>query len=293
MPNKDFYLKIEFVCFKKNLSLIEEILYALEATSHDVSSMSNFSFYEIPAGHIPVWDKLKVTALFDFSVNKKTLSSCLLEHVDGTIKYSSLKNINWVEKFQNNSPPIKIGKKILILPTWEQKPKNTLRKILRIDPGIAFGSGSHETTKLCLQYIENIKLNEKTVLDYGCGSGVLGVAAAIFGASYVACVDTDIQALENTNLNAKKNHVSKKINTIRKGEIKNSFFDYIFANIFQDTLIVLKDEFYSYLRPGGKIILSGILSSQIDKIKSNFGEYFCLEKEYKKGDWSLLAYKKS
>jgi len=217
------------------------------------------------------------------------------------IKHEILISVCDVEKYINNwkkyFKPLKVGKKILICPTWENLNFNKdieNRKILKLDPGLAFGTGSHETTKLCLEMLENEIGEESRVLDLGCGSGILSIASLILGAKKATGVDIDELAAKTALENAKLNDVESKFE-VKIGDLDENVtgeYDLVVANIVADVLIRLNEKVSAYLVSGGIYIMSGIIDTrEQDVIESISEDFELLERKFNNG-WIALKLKK-
>jgi ribosomal protein L11 methyltransferase len=161
---------------------------------------------------------------------------------------------------------MRFGTKLWVLPSGMRAPADPQAVLLRLDPGLAFGTGTHATTAMCLQWIDGQELAGLRVVDYGCGSGILGIACAMKGAQSVICVDNDPQALEATAANAARNGVSKRIVCQVPEAYRENCADILLANILSRPLIDLAPRFLGSLRPGGRIVLSGILQEQAEEV---------------------------
>ncbi|MCK5359772.1 MAG: 50S ribosomal protein L11 methyltransferase, partial [Gammaproteobacteria bacterium] len=191
---------------------------------------------------------------------------------------------SWMDRFQ----PMQYGEGLWICPTWYQPPEPDATNIM-LDPGLAFGSGSHETTRLCLQWLSTQELAGKTIIDYGCGSGILAIAALKLGAVNALGVDIDPQALQASRKNAELNHVSESLQLVLPGEVSaGAGADIIFANILAGTLVELKSQLLGFRRPKGVLILSGVLQSQKDLIYKEFEAGNAID-VVSEGDWLMMS----
>jgi ribosomal protein L11 methyltransferase len=181
-----------------------------------------------------------------------------------------------------NFHPIQFGDRLWICPSWLEAPEPNAINIM-LDPGLAFGTGTHPTTALCLNWLDGVDLTGKTVIDYGCGSGILAIAAALLGATRVIGVDIDPQALEATRENAKRNNV--KVETYLSGDCPSIQADVLLANILAGPLQSLAPQFASLTRPGADIVLSGILHTQAQTVADAYGTWFNMNPAMQKEDW--------
>lgn len=235
-----------------------------------------------------IWQENIVTALLDESSDTNELLNNL-STATGIKQFSYSKELmaeqDWVRATQAQFDPIQITDKLWIVPTWHDVPNKEAINIV-LDPGLAFGTGSHPTTHLCLDWLTRQKgLN--TVLDYGSGSGILAIAAKKLGAEHVVGVDIDEQAIIAGEYNAKQNHVD--INFNNANTFVHETFDFIVANILSSALMLLAPVLAKYCKSGGKIALSGILDAQTNTLVARYSEWFTIDKPERKDAWILLT----
>ncbi|CZE46992.1 50S ribosomal protein L11 methyltransferase [Campylobacter geochelonis] len=218
---------------------------------------------------------------------KKMFEKELNLAIDLSLNLQSKENIDWIEQYKKGVSPVEVGE-IYIHPSWEE-PKNGLLNVV-IDPALAFGSGHHESTNMCLELIQKYKNGYKTALDVGCGSGILSISLKKLGLEVLAC-DTDEQAIQASVENASKNGVS--IDKTWVGSISNldKKCDMVVANIIADVILMLKKELILSVKDGGVLILSGILEKYLERIKDSFKELKFVEFE-QKNEWVSLVFKK-
>jgi ribosomal protein L11 methyltransferase len=183
--------------------------------------------------------------------------------------------------------PMQFGPKLWICPSWCEAPDPSAVNIL-LDPGLAFGSGTHPTTSLCLQWLALHDLAKKQVIDYGCGSGILAIAAAKLGAAKITAVDLHPQALEATFDNATQNGVAEKIVIVSPEEFIEEPCDVLLANILAGPLMQLAPTFSTLVKPGGHLVLSGILHEQVPAILNCYASWFELSEPVFLEEWSLI-----
>lgn len=214
-----------------------------------------------------LWDHSRVIALFDSEadIDAAIQEAARQAKLDSTPSYrcEAVEEQNWVALTQAQFEPIQINDKLWIVPSWHQAPDADAVNI-ELDPGMAFGTGSHPTTRLCLQWISEHARAGLSLLDYGCGSGILGIAAAKFGASPVVGVDIDDKALEAAADNARRNQVEMAL--LHSSAPLTERFDLVVANILTNPLCVLAPLLLAHLAPGGRIALSGVLESQAEQV---------------------------
>lgn len=195
---------------------------------------------------------------------------------------------DWVRLTQSQFAPVEVTPEFWIVPTWHEPPAQA-RQIIRLDPGLAFGTGTHPTTRMCLRWIARRgELGGLRVLDYGCGSGILAIGAAKFGAREIDAVDIDDAAVESTRLNAEANGV-----TLNAGlpEAAAGRYDIVLANILATPLKVLAPLLCDHVAPGGALVLAGILERQADELKLAYAPYAALEVSDSEDGWILMTSK--
>jgi len=235
------------------------------------------------------WENNTVQALFENSIDIEIIKAALIAKFDtpkNFIEASNIQDQDWVKLTQSQFSPIKIHDKLWIIPTWHEiQDKKALNLIL--DPGLAFGTGTHPTTHLCLLWLLDNVNKDVTVLDYGCGSGILGIAAKKIGAKKVFGVDIDDQAIKSSRDNAEINNVEIFWNNT---EIKVDYgTDLVVANILSSALSVLAPALAGHCNPNGKIALSGILQSQEKELKKIYSQWFDLQPTNYKDGWVLIS----
>ena len=235
------------------------------------------------------WENNTVQALFENSIDIEIIKAALMAKFDtpkNFIEASNIQDQDWVKLTQSQFSPIKIHDKLWIIPTWHEiQDKKALNLIL--DPGLAFGTDTHPTTHLCLLWLLDNVNKDVTVLDYGCGSGILGIAAKKIGAKKVFGVDIDDQAIKSSRDNAEINNVEIFWNNT---EIKVDYrTDLVVANILSSALSVLAPALAGHCKPNGKIALSGILQSQEKDLKKIYSQWFDFQPSHYKDGWVLIS----
>jgi ribosomal protein L11 methyltransferase len=280
---------------KKEVDLISDFLLELGAISTSIQDSNlNQNNEELIFGEPnnqsqQFWENNTVQALFENSIDIEIIKAALMAKFD-TPKYfietSSIQDQDWVKLTQSQFSPIKIHDKLWIIPTWHEiQDQKALNLIL--DPGLAFGTGTHPTTHLCLLWLLGNVNKDVTVLDYGCGSGILGIAAKKIGAKKVFGVDIDDQAIKSSRDNAEINNVEIFWNNT---EIKVDYrTDLVVANILSSALSVLAPALAAHCNPNGKIALSGILQSQEKELKKIYSQWFDFQPTNYKDGWVLIS----
>ena len=290
--NNDEYHQIEFNIAKDDLTETEKILESYQPLSISIQGFGEEKIYEPLPGEMPIWEKIRVKAMYQ---NTKNLSELENEIINKTnIKILNNKVIkaigkkDWQEEWVQSSKPMRFGEKLWIYP--DHLINNLEGKVcVNLNPGLAFGTGSHPPTRLCLEWLEKSNLDQKSVLDYGCGSGILGISAIKLGAKSVTAIDLDPQAVIASKNNAEKNHVQQEIKITDNNKKIEKNFNIIVANILAKPLIELAPYFYKKLNQDGVICLSGILEGQINIIKDAYLKYFNLSEIKIKDGWVMMS----
>lgn len=233
-------------------------------------------------GHLPtaLWDHSRVIALFDGAADPAELGAMLAEAAraagfDAVPPFSTetVAEQNWVQLTQSQFDPIRITDRLWIVPSWHEAPDADAINI-ELDPGMAFGTGSHPTTRLCLEWLCEAVVPGCSVLDYGCGSGILGIAAAKLGAGEVLGIDIDEKAVEAARDNAARNHAAVRLqhSAVPVGDT----FDLVVANILTNPLCVLAPAISARVAPGGRVALSGVLETQAAQVVEAWAPHIAL-----------------
>ena len=238
----------------------------------------------------PGWDRSRVIALLEAGADASALvAACapLAGLVDiPSFSQEEVAEQNWVQLTQSQFDPIRVSDRLWIVPSWHVAP-DPEAIVLVLDPGMAFGTGSHPTTRLCLEWLERTVSTDISILDYGCGSGILAIAAAKLGAKEVLGVDIDLQAVSAAKSNAELNNVSARFEDSTR-EIKGQF-DIVVANILSNPLKALAPAICAHVRPGGRLALSGILTEQSDDLIEAYSPYVALSVADSRDGWVCLA----
>ena len=271
------WLQISFQIEKSQADLISEVLTGMESLSITYSDTLDDAIYEPPVGQTPLWDNITVNALFSTDVNQEDIKASIFEicNVNALTSFI-LKDRVWEDECKKDFHSMKFGENLWVCPSWESQaelPSDAI--IINMDPGLAFGTGSHQTTSLCLEYLDANPPKNIDVIDFGCGTGILAIAAAKLGASRVLAIDNDPQAVISSKDNVINNQCESIIKTIHsEDEIDFEGCDLLIANILTNPLIKLAPTFAALVNPDGELLLSGILKKQVDRVVSCYSEYF-------------------
>ncbi|WP_307993747.1 50S ribosomal protein L11 methyltransferase [uncultured Intestinibacter sp.] len=222
------------------------------------------------------------------------LPSFGLDIGEGSVSLSNVNESDWANEWKKYYKPTKVGKKIVVKPSWEEYEKQEGDLIIELDPGMAFGTGTHETTSMCIRELENYVDETKTVFDIGCGSGILAIAAAQLGAKEVVAGDLDEVAVKVSKENCEINNISDKV-VVKHGslfEVVDSKADVIVANIIADIIKILAKDVSKFLKDDGVFISSGIILAKIDEVCQALEENgFEIVKVERLGEWSAIVSK--
>ena len=266
---------------------------ALGAVSITLSDAKDEPIYEPLPESAPIWQHSIVTGLFEQEKTLDDLHNDLLNQIQPhqipSLRKTIIEDQDWERVHLQNFEPIQCGKNLWVVPSWMDPPNPDAINI-RLDPGLAFGTGSHPTTALCLTWLSDKNLNIQSVIDYGCGSGILAIAACKLGATSLTAVDIDPQALSATRDNMTRNSIdpeSIKIALPEQFDLRPC--DLLMANILSRPLIDLAEKFSQLVKKGGRVLLSGILSTQLNEIKLAYQTYFDLDPASTKEEWVCIS----
>lgn len=289
------YFEVDIPCQSTEADDIETLLFSIGACSVTFRDAEDVAILEPAPGKMPLWKDIVITAMFTRDYAEEEVVTTLKQHLPqhhATAKklITQVWERTWLEHFK----PMQFGKNTWIIPSEFEAPDPQAVNIY-LDPGLAFGTGTHATTALCLNWIDETDFKNKTAIDFGCGSGILAIAAVKHGAANVYCTDIDPQAIESTLSNSEKNNVQSNISIIETNEVHQlKELDIVMANILAAPLMTLVDTFYGMLKDDGELIMSGILSEQTDEIVAKFKQSFVDFQINITDDWaSVYAKKKS
>ena len=270
---------------------LSELLDAAGAVSVTFEDGADQPILEPLPGETHLWSKTQVTGLFAADTNATLILDTLRSELEDPLLRSNVTPVDdqdweraWMDQFQ----PLRFGRRLWVCPHWHSPPQPDDVNIM-LDPGLAFGTGTHPTTALCLEWLDAQELHDKTVIDYGCGSGILAIAAAKLGARRIWAVDYDPQALTATTNNALANQVNELISIHVPEALPAVTTDILLANILSGPLLELAPRFASLVRPGGKLVLSGVLSDQAAALLEKYRTWFNMEPTTTREEWVRLS----
>ena len=273
------WIQVRFRCAatmeKDQLEALEDALLEVSAVSVTYQDAADQPILEPALNETPLWDELILTALFNADINVAA-TLILLEALWGQglpeHKVEILEDKDWIREWMDSYKPMQFGSRLWICPSWCEVPDKNAVTIM-LDPGLAFGTGTHPTTAMCLRQLDKMDVVGKTVIDYGCGSGILAIAALLLGAKNVVCVDLDPQALKATLDNAERNGIAAdRLQVYLPDQEPQEEVDVVLANILAGPLVELAPKLMQLTTAGGELVLSGLLDEQRDVIVKAYTE---------------------
>ncbi|MCY3565117.1 MAG: 50S ribosomal protein L11 methyltransferase [Gammaproteobacteria bacterium] len=246
--------------------------------------------FELEPGDAPLWDRLRLSALFSFEAELGDLCRELRSvFPDSAPEIETLAEKQWERVWLEDFHPMQFGERLWVCPSGHAPPDPAAVNLM-LDPGLAFGTGTHPTTAMCLNRLAGISPEGLSVIDYGCGSGILAIAAALLGAWPVFAVDHDARALAACRENRRRNDLTEtRVMAVSPERLPALQVDLLLANILAEPLFELRERLSALVRPGGTIVLSGILEKQAEQLREAYNENFDLESAIAEGEWVLLA----
>ena len=282
-----------------NPASVEEILIRHGAQSVTFSDAGDVPVLEPGPGETPLWNNTRITGLFGPGVDVAGLladlrSSLAVEQLPDH-RLETLADRDWEREWLRDFGPMRFGRRLWVCPAGSE-PDQSDAVIVRLDPGLAFGTGTHATTAMCLEWLDTIELQGRTMLDYGCGSGVLAIAALKLGCEHAQAMDIDVQAVTATVENAAQNKIGEKLTVSSSDADIEGQFDVVVANILAGPLVELAGSISEHVRAGGRLALSGILSEQAAEVIDAYAPWVDLdEPEFRRQDgqtWVRLTGRK-
>lgn len=287
------WIQLRLTIERSFVEKIEVLLFENQALSVTCQDAEDQPILEPGLGEMPLWNKVLIVALYEGSIDTKQIQSVLeidplWSHVPGS-RWEVLEDKEWVRAWMEDYHPIQFGKRLWICPSWKAAPQPDAINIF-LDPGLAFGTGTHATTALCLQWLEENIQQHQRLIDYGCGSGILAIAALKLGALSVLAVDYDPQALQATRDNAERNSIKKtELEIVSPENTGLLIVDGLIANILAETLTELAGTLAQRVKPDGWIVLSGILEHQTESLIALYSQWFNMNDPVILEEWALLS----
>jgi ribosomal protein L11 methyltransferase len=286
------WLQLTLDCERKAVERLCTLLERFSAVSISLSAASGEAMLaEGISLRENFWERTRISALLHADTDLDILLACLRNcaGADQILGYQieMIGDRDWVSEVQQSHRPQVFGDRLCICPGWCSPPDN-IPHLIMLDPGLAFGTGGHDTTAMCLDWLVQNDVTGRVVIDYGCGSGVLALAAAALGASHVYAVDIDPQALTATRSNAVRNQMQFNITVAHPGEIDLPIADILLANVLLRPLLELAPEFARLTGDGGAVVLSGVLAVQSEECLAAYQTWFNMDTPWYRKEWALL-----
>ncbi|HEY7885397.1 MAG TPA: 50S ribosomal protein L11 methyltransferase [Cellvibrionaceae bacterium] len=286
------WLQLKIITTRPRVEHLEDSLLTIGAASVTLEDNADQPILEPALGETPLWDQVRITGLFEADINLASIEATLKARLGGQLPelyWEQLEDKDWEREWMSNYHPICCGDRLWICPSWLSPPEPDKVNIL-LDPGLAFGTGTHPTTFLCMQWLDAEPLAGKSVIDYGCGSGILGIAALKLGASGAVGVDIDPQALIATADNTARNQLAAEAMPVFLPQnAPNEPADIMLANILAGPLAELAPILTQMTKPGGRLCLSGILATQAEAVMAAYRNHFDFDPVAQKEEWVRLS----
>lgn len=291
------WLQIHITVQQSQVEICETLLLSLGAVSVTLDDAEDQALLEPLPGETPLWDNVIVTGIFQQDEEQPLDADALSQFISTQIEHTAIRSEviedqAWERAWMDYYEPIQVADNLWIVPEWLEAPNPEVTNI-KLDPGLAFGTGNHASTFLCLQWLASIDLRDKVVIDYGCGSGILGVAALLLGAKYVYATDIDPQAVLATKQNAELNGVADRLWVGLPEAFEAHYQDkteILVANILAKPLMMLVETFYNLTVPNAQIALAGLIEEQIDDVKAAYAPYFEITgQQMREENWCRLS----
>lgn len=286
------WLQLKVNALRAQAEKIENALLASGAVSVTLQDNADQPILEPALGETPLWDQVRLTGLYAADIDTGATTHQAERRFGGKLPdhaWELLEDKDWEREWMNNYHAIRCGERLWICPSWQQPPEPDKINLM-LDPGLAFGTGTHPTTFMCMQWIDQQDFTGLQVVDYGCGSGILGIATLLLGATKVIGVDIDPQALLATTENARRNQLPADAMPVylppRCPAVK---VDIVLANILAGPLAQLAPTLNGMAKVGGKVCLSGILAIQADEVMAAYRPWFDFEPLRQQEEWVCLV----
>ena len=285
------WLQLTLDCERKAVEPLSDLLERFGAISVSLSALTGEAVLAESVELIEeFWERTRISALLHEDTDLDILLVCLRNCAGPGIHMHQIKVVgdrDWVNEVQQSLRPKTFGDRLCICPGWCSPPEN-IPHLIMLDPGLAFGTGGHDTTAMCLDWLVQNDITGKVVIDYGCGSGVLALAAAALGASKVYAVDIDPQALAAARTNAGRNQRQSSITVVHPAEMELPVADILLANLLLGPLLELAPAFAGLVGSGGSVVLSGLLVVQSEECLAAYQTWFNMALPWHRREWVLL-----
>ncbi|MGL6160501.1 50S ribosomal protein L11 methyltransferase [Microbulbifer sp.] len=286
------WLQLRVDTDREHAEKIEDALLFAGAVSVTLQDNADQPLLEPALGETPLWDQTRVTGLFDAAVDtavtEAKAASFLCEPLPNA-RWEQLEDKDWEREWMSHYKPIQCADNLWICPSWCEPPQPEAVNLL-LDPGLAFGTGTHPTTFLCLQWLAAEPLAGKAAIDFGCGSGILGIAALLLGAERAMGTDIDPQALLASRDNAERNGIDpERFPVYLPDQLPREPADILLANILAGPLVELAPQLVELTRTGGRLCLSGVLATQAEAVKAAYRQWVDFDEDGQREEWVRLS----
>ncbi|WP_312592404.1 50S ribosomal protein L11 methyltransferase [Stutzerimonas nitrititolerans] len=286
------WLQLRLAIAPEQASTLEDALLGVGAVSVTFMDAEDQPIFEPDLGTTPLWSKTHLLALFEADVDESNLLAHLQLLAGGELPDYQLERIedqDWERSWMDNFQPMRFGRRLWIVPSWHAAPEPDAVNLL-LDPGLAFGTGTHPTTALCLEWLDEQDLRGQQVIDFGCGSGILAIAALLLGAEQAIGTDIDPQALEASRDNAGRNGIGPaRFPLYLPEQLPVAQADVVVANILAGPLVALAPQITALVKPGGRLALSGVLAEQAEEVRAAYRDTFDLDPTEEKDGWVRIS----
>ncbi|OCQ43975.1 ribosomal protein L11 methyltransferase [Aeromonas veronii] len=288
------WIQIRINANAKTADKVSNMLLGRGAQAVTFMDAKDVPVYEPMPGETPLWGETEVMGLFDAETDPAPTIAFFQQIFGENVGYKveQLEDKDWVREWMDHFHPMQFGERLWICPSWRDVPNPDAVNVM-LDPGLAFGTGTHPTTALCLQWLDGLDLTGKTVVDFGCGSGILGIAALKLGAARVIGIDIDPQAIQASRDNAARNGVADQIELyLPADQPQDVEADVVVANILAGPLRELAPLIAGHGKAGSLMALSGVLESQAPELETIYGQWFEMDPTAVKEEWCRLSGRK-
>ncbi len=286
------WLQLRLAITPEQAPTYEDALLEVGAVSVTFMDAEDQPIFEPDLGTTPLWSHTHLLALFEADTDADALVAHLQLLTDGNLPEHQIEHIedqDWERSWMDGFAPMRFGQRLWIVPSWHEAPEPDAVNLL-LDPGLAFGTGTHPTTSLCLQWLDAQPLEGCSVLDFGCGSGILAIAALLLGAPRAVGTDIDPQALEASRDNAQRNGIAdERFPVYLPADLPQDQADVVVANILAGPLVSLAPQITSLVKHGGRLALSGILAEQADEVRAAYAADFALDPTAVQDGWVRIS----
>jgi ribosomal protein L11 methyltransferase len=286
------WLQVRLAITPEQAETYEDALLGVGAVSVTFMDAEDQPIFEPDLGTTPLWSNTHLLALFEADTDPANLVAHLQLLTGGELPAHEIEHIedqDWERSWMDNFQPMRFGQRLWIVPSWHAAPQPEAVNLL-LDPGLAFGTGTHPTTALCLEWLDGQDLNDCTVIDFGCGSGILAIAALLLGAPQAIGTDIDPQALEASRDNAGRNGIDPaRFPVYLPADMPQQPAEVVVANILAGPLVSLAPQITALVKAGGRLALSGILAEQAEEVRVAYADAFDLDPTAIKDGWVRIS----